>query len=119
VRLHHRHLANPEWINLRGLLATRPARIASDLLYDREDPGAVAHLIADSIRAADDSPGALADALTPHAARFGLRPRDGLALLRWLVDLVGGADTSSWMDEAKAHADRRRAKDDQPQAAAG
>ena len=42
VRLHRRRLDDREWIQLRGLPVTRPARIASDLLYDHEDPAAVA-----------------------------------------------------------------------------
>ena len=101
VRLHHRQLRTGEWIQLRGLLATRPARIASDLLRENEDPEAVAQIAADAIRAVYDSPGTFAEALAPHAARFGLRRGDGLALLRWLLDLVGDPDTSRWMIEAR------------------
>src|SRR6266542_1528462 len=41
--------------------------------------------------------------LTPHASRFGLRKGDGLALLRWLLDLVGDRDTPRWMEDARAH----------------
>lgn len=101
VRLHQRPLADGEWIRLRGLPATRPARIASDLLYDQEDPGAVAQIIADAIRPVFDYPGAFAISLAPHAGRFGLRRDDGLALLRWLLDLVGDDDTDRWMKEAR------------------
>jgi predicted transcriptional regulator of viral defense system len=110
VRLHQRHLEDREWIDLRGLPVTRPSRIASDLLYDHEDPEAVAHLIADAIRAVHDYPGTFVDALASHAAGFGLRHGDGLALLRWLLALVGDPLTSRWMDEASAHADRTRAE---------
>lgn len=106
VRLHHRQVADGEWISLRDLPVTRPARIAADLLSDREDPEAVAHIVADAIRGADDYPGTFADALAPHAAKFGLRRHDGIALLRWLLDLVGDPQTSQWMEEARAHADR-------------
>ena len=49
-RLHHRQVADGEWISLRGLPVTRPARIAADLLADREDPEAVAQIVADAIR---------------------------------------------------------------------
>jgi len=101
VRLHQRPLADREWIQLRGLSATRPARIASDLLYDHEDPGAVAQIIADAIRSVFDYPGAFAVGLAPHAGRFGLRRDDGLALLRWLLDLVGDKETEKWMQEAR------------------
>lgn len=101
VRLHQRQLDAGEWIWLRGLLVTRPARIASDLLRENEDPEAVAQITADAIRAVYDYPGTLAEALVPHAARFGLRRGDGLALLRWLLDLVGDPDTARWMTEAR------------------
>jgi predicted transcriptional regulator of viral defense system len=109
VRLHQRELEDQEWIDLRGLPVTRPSRIASDLLYDREDPEAVAHLIVDAIRSAYDDAGTFAVALAPHAARFGLRKGDGLDLLLWLLDLVGDPETPRWMDEAKGHEDRRLA----------
>ncbi|MGI8928961.1 MAG: type IV toxin-antitoxin system AbiEi family antitoxin domain-containing protein [Candidatus Limnocylindrales bacterium] len=101
VRIHQRQLDAGEWIWLRGLPVTRPARIASDLLLDNEDPEAVAQMTADAIRAVYDPPATIAQALAPHAARFGLRRGDGLALLRWLLDLVGDSDTSRWMTEAR------------------
>jgi hypothetical protein len=101
LRLHVRPLRDDEWISLRGLPVTRPSRIASDLLLDREDPAAVAQLVVDAIRPAFDYPGTFADALAPFAARFGLRRGDGLALLRWFLDLVGDPDTEVWMDEAR------------------
>ena len=101
VRLHHRSLGDAEWIELRGLPVTRPPRIASDLLRDREDPEAVAHLVVDAMRAVYDYPGNFAEALAPHAAHFGLRRGDGLALLRWLLDLVGNPETQEWMRLAR------------------
>jgi integrase len=76
---------------------TRPSRIASDLLYEHEDPEGVAQLIADSIRHVYDYPGTFADSLAPHAQRFGLRRGDGL---------VGDPDTAAWMKEARAHHER-------------
>lgn len=106
VRLHHRQVIAGEWVSLRGLPVTRPARIAADLLVDREDPEAVAQIVADAIRGAYDNPGTFADALAPHAAKFGLRRQDGIALLRWLLDLVGDPQTPEWMGEARAHVDR-------------
>ena len=106
VSLHQRPLGQGEWISLHGLLVTRPSRIASDLLDDREDPEAVAHVVADAIRAVYGYPGTFADSLAPHGGRFGLRRNDGLALLRWLLDLVGDPNTSRWMEEARAHVAR-------------
>jgi hypothetical protein len=102
VRVHRRGLADDEWIILRGLPVTRPSRIASDLLTDREDPEAVAQVVADAIRGGYDSPRTFVQQLAPHAARFGLRRGDGVAVLRWLLDLVGDPDTPRWMEDARA-----------------
>jgi predicted transcriptional regulator of viral defense system len=103
VRLHQRPLRQGEWVSLHSLPVTRPARTASDLLDDKEDPEAVAHVAADAIRAGYDHPGTFAGALARYAVRFGLRRGDGLGLLRWLLDLVGDPDTPRWMEEAQAH----------------
>jgi hypothetical protein len=107
VRIHRRVLDAAEWVDLSGLPVTRPSRIAADLLLDKEDPGAVAQIIADGIRGAFDYPGMFAEALAPHAARFGLRRGDGMALLQWLLELVGDPETARWMGEARAHAERQ------------
>lgn len=101
VRLHQGPVGTS--IELRGLPVPRPSAIAADLLSEREDPAAVGHIVADAIRAAYDYPGTFANALAPHAAECGLRPGDGLGLLRWLLDLVGDPETGRWMEEARAH----------------
>lgn len=106
VRFHHRRVTDGEWISLRGLPLTRPSRIAADLLSDREDPEAVAHIVADAIRGAYDYPGTFADALAPHAAKFGLRRHDGIALLGWLLDLVGDSETPAWIADARVQLER-------------
>ncbi len=103
VRLHTRPLSKSEWIALRGLPVTRPSRIASDLLYDNEDPEAISRIIADSLRGIFDYAGAFADSLAPHAGRFGLRRGDGRALLRWLLELSDDPDVHKWLAEAEAH----------------
>ncbi|MGO9319332.1 MAG: type IV toxin-antitoxin system AbiEi family antitoxin domain-containing protein [Solirubrobacteraceae bacterium] len=115
VRIHQRHLGPEEWIVLRGLPVTRPARIASDLLYDREDPAAVAHVVRDALRGENASPGFVVDALAPHAARFGLRKGDGLALLKWMLDLVGDPATPRWLSEARAQIHRNAATSGAPE----
>jgi hypothetical protein len=102
VRIHVRPLGDGEWVWTKGLPVTRPARTASDLLWDHEDPEAVARLIADAIRPVYDYPGAFARSLAPHAARFGLRKGDGLALLRWFLDMTADPERDRWMDEARA-----------------
>lgn len=111
VRLHTRPLTVGEWIELRGLPVTRPSRIASDLLYDNEDPEAVSRIVADSLRGIFDDAGSFADSLAPHAARFGLRRSDGLSLLRWLLDLGGDPDVHRWLQEAEAHDTNTHATD--------
>jgi len=110
VRIHVRDLADREWIGLHGLPVTRPSRISSDLLTDHEDPEAVAQLITEAIRGIFDYPGTFADSLAPHAARFGLRRGDGLALLDWFLELTNDPDRKRWMDEAWAHADRTESR---------
>jgi predicted transcriptional regulator of viral defense system len=102
VRLHRAHLAEREWINLGGLLVTRPSRTAADLLAVREDPGAVAQVIADALRAARDQPGTVAEAVAPYAARFGLPPGDGLTLLEWLLNLGQDPQRDAWLATAQA-----------------
>jgi hypothetical protein len=109
-----RRLDDREWISLQGLPVTRPSRIASDLLWDHEDPEAVAQIVADAIRGVFDYPGTFADSLTPHAARFGLRRGDGIALLRWFLGLVGDPETDRWMEEARAHEDGRSSREPAP-----
>jgi hypothetical protein len=114
VRLHTTRLTAGECRQLRGLWVTRPSRIASDLLRDGEEPDAVARMIADALRSACKEPGTFADSLAPHAPRFGLRRGDGIALLRWFLDIAGDRDTARWMDEARAHAVRAGSKGAEP-----
>lgn len=102
VRIHRGKLNDDEWIILRGLPVTRPSRIAADLLADREDPEAVGHVVADALRGLNDYAGAFVETLAPHAAGFGLRRGDGVAVLRWLLDLVGDPETAKWMEDARA-----------------
>jgi len=106
VRLHRRKFDASEWVRVRGLPVTRPSRIASDLLADREEPEAVAYVVADAIRDVYDYPGTFADALAPFAVRFGFRRGDSLAFLRWLLDLVSDPQATRWLDEARDHVDR-------------
>jgi hypothetical protein len=100
--VHRRKLNDDEWIVLRGLPVTRPSRIAADLLADREDPEAVGQVIADALRSVNDYAGTFVRTLAPHATQFGLRRGDGVAVLRWLLDLVGDPETPRWMEEARA-----------------
>lgn len=102
VRVHRRPLSEDEWIVLHGLPVTRPSRIASDLLANREDPESVGQVVADALRGVNDNAGSFVEALGPHATLLGLRRGDGVAVLRWLLDLVGDPETPRWMEEARA-----------------
>ncbi len=106
VRIHHRLVEDRERAVVRGLPVTRPSRIASDLLWDHEDPEGVAQLVAEAIRRAYDHPGTFADSLAPHAARFGLGKGAGLELLGWFLDLASDPERERWLDEARARVDR-------------
>jgi len=107
VRLLRRTLNDSDWILLRGLPVTRPARIASDLLADHEDPEAAAQVAADALRGVHDYADNFVGELAPHAAKLGLRRGDGVGVLRWLLDLVGNPETEHWMQAAR-RADKRR-----------
>jgi len=110
VRLHHRSLGARQWSTLSGLPVTRPSRIVSDLLGDHEDPDAVAQIATDALTNVFDDAGTVADELASHAAHFGLQRGDGLALLRWLLDLAGHPQAPTYLEEAEAHV--RRARDE-------
>lgn len=107
VRLHKANLEQGDWISLQGLLVTRPSCIAADLLSDGEEPDAVAPIVVQALRASTDHPGTVAMAIAPLAARFGLRRNDGLALLRWLLELEPHPEMAVWLDEARASLQRR------------
>jgi predicted transcriptional regulator of viral defense system len=100
VRLHRGALHEHDWTSLRGILTTRPARIATDLLTAREDPAAVGFLVADALRGHHDTPETVASTIATHAARFGLRRADGPALLGWLLDLTDAPERNQWLDQA-------------------
>ena len=100
VRLHRRRIEDADWITVRGLPATRPHRIAADLLAEREDSAAVGQIIADALRGGFDYPGTIATAIAPHASTYGLRRNDGIGLLRWLLELTGDPDREVWLGEA-------------------
>lgn len=101
VRLHVGRLTDTEWVVLRGLPVTRPSRIAADLLAEREDPESVGRLVSDAIRGVFDYPGHFAEKLAPMAVQFGLGRGNGLAALRWLLELGGDRQAQEWLAEAR------------------
>lgn len=114
VSLHRARLDPHEWVTHEGLLVTTPARIAADLLAEREDLEAVAHVVTDALRASLDQPDRTSAALAPYAAQLNLPPGDGLALLEWLLNLTLAPERRAWLAQARrglaesrATADRR------------
>jgi hypothetical protein len=101
VKIHVRPVDDGEWARVGGLPVTTPRRIATDLLQAREDPEAVAQIVAEALGRNYDSPGTFASVLAPHAMSCGFRRGDGLAMLRWLLDLTGDPQSSRWIDEAR------------------
>lgn len=90
-----------------GVYVTRPARTASDLLADWKVPDDVGVIIADSIHAGYEHPGAFAEALAPVAAMYPwVRPGDGLECLHWLLVLSQANEKDLWMEQARAWVDR-------------
>lgn len=102
VRLHRATVIDGDWGTQRGLPVTRPARIAADLLTEREDPGAVGQLVADSLRSGAERPQPIVAAIARHAAALGFPDGDGRGLLRWLLELAGDPERETWLAEAAA-----------------
>lgn len=100
VRLHRGQLGAGDTTILDGLPVTSPARTASDLLADREDPEAVARVVTDALRTKKEWAGHLPAALAPRAAQLGYRRGDGRAVLAWLLDLSGAPEADRWLEEA-------------------
>jgi hypothetical protein len=105
VRLHIGRLDDGEWIALRGLPVTRPSRIAADLLAERTEPQPVGQLVTDAIQGVFDYPGTFAQRLAPYAWQLGLRKDDGLATLRWLLELIGDPHAGEWLALAQESLD--------------
>ena len=101
VRLHRGRLEEDDTAVLDGLPVTSPARTATDLLADKEDPEAVARVVADALRKKKERAGNLPAALAPRAAQLHFRRGDGRAVLAWLLDLRGEPEADRWLEEAE------------------
>jgi hypothetical protein len=106
IRFHDLALAAADSINLRGILVTRPARIAADLIADKEEPEAVARVVNDALQRVYDYPGTVVDSVAPLAARLGFQKGDGAGVLRWLLELADAPNARDLMREAREHAER-------------
>jgi len=100
IRLHQAVLEPRELVSHFGLPVTRPSRIACDLIDDREDAEAVAHVVADALRGGVEQSALFAQSLGSVAHRLGLRRGDGLGSLRWLLDLIAAEDGPKWIEQA-------------------
>ena len=101
VRIHRATLRQDEWELLRGLPVTTPARTAADLLADREDPGVVARLVADSLERKNEWAGNFPAQLASRSASLGLARGDGLAALAFLLHLAEAPQADRWLSEAE------------------
>jgi predicted transcriptional regulator of viral defense system len=101
VRIHRAVLRQDEWQLLRGLPVTTPARTAADLLADREDPGAVARVVADSLERKNEWAGNFPAELEGRSASLGLAQGDGLAALAFLLHLAEAPQADRWLSEAQ------------------
>ncbi len=101
VRIHRAHVPPEQRVVLGGLPATRPGRMIGDLLADQVDPDAVAQITAEVLERVLDYPRDVADALAPHAHRFGYRRSDGLALLDELLRRAGSRQREGLLAEAR------------------
>ncbi|GAA0461911.1 hypothetical protein Ade02nite_16540 [Paractinoplanes deccanensis] len=99
IRLHRGDVGS-DCVTVRGLPTTRPSRIAADLVASREDLGAVAQVITDALRSRFEEPAAVATAIAPFAATYGLLRGDGIGFLGWLLELSGDPDRDRWLLEA-------------------
>lgn len=97
VRLHRGDVADGV-VSRGGLLATRPARSAVDLLKDGADPAAVSTIVVESLEAGYDGSAVVAQWLSAVAHRFAFG--DGVGMLGWLLDLAGAADRDHWIAKA-------------------
>lgn len=80
---------------------TTPARTAADLLGDREDPEAVARVVADSLARKNEWAGNFPGELARRSASLGLTRDEGLAALRFLLDLSGAPEAERWLAEGE------------------
>jgi hypothetical protein len=101
VRIHRGRVRPEQRVVLGGLPATRPARMIGDLLADHVDPDAIAQITAEVLERVLDYPRVVAEALAPHAHRFGCRRSDGPALLDELLRRAGSRERERLLAEAR------------------
>lgn len=86
---------------LHGLPTTRAGWMVADLLADSVDPDQVAQIAAEVIANVYDYPRGVAESLAPHAAKFGFRKGDWIALLDGLLRRTGYAEREQMIAMAR------------------
>ncbi len=92
VRIHRGRVPADRMVVVGGLPVTRAGWIVADLLEDRVDPDAVAQITSEILDRVFDYPRVVAEVLSPYSARFGLPPKNGLALLDDFLLRAGNRD---------------------------
>ena len=101
VRIHRGRVPSDRRVVLSGLPTTRAGWVVAELLADHVDPDAVARITAEVLDRILDYPRVVAEALAPHARRFGFREGDGLAFLGDLLRRAGSRDRELLLAEAR------------------
>ncbi|MEV0969282.1 hypothetical protein [Microtetraspora glauca] len=74
VTIHTSSIGHDEIVWCDQLPVTAPARLVGDLLADRHDGQHISHVVADILDQRLATRKDLADAVTPHAAAYGVMP---------------------------------------------
>ncbi|MGH7861246.1 MAG: type IV toxin-antitoxin system AbiEi family antitoxin domain-containing protein [Candidatus Dormibacteraceae bacterium] len=88
IRIHRGHVPEGDRVVLKGLPATRPARMLADLMAEGQEPVLVARMAAEVIERGQDYPASIARQLAPFASTFGRALGDGVGVLEAVLDLA-------------------------------
>ncbi|ONI68064.1 hypothetical protein BWI15_34010 [Kribbella sp. ALI-6-A] len=89
VRFHKATLVSTDWTIVDGLPCTTITRTVTDLAATHTDGGHLAGVVRDALTVRHVDVDELAAAISPYAARYGARHRDGEALLSRLLQESG------------------------------
>jgi len=101
VRIHRGRVPPERRVLQGGLPTTRAAWMVGQLLADHLDVDAVAEITREVLERVLDYPRAVAEAVGPYAARFGLERGDGVGLLDELLRRAGAPRRDGLLAEAR------------------
>jgi hypothetical protein len=101
VRIHRGTVPHDRRILLGGLPTTRAAWMIGQLLTDHVDVDAVAQITREVLERVLDYPAVVAEAVGPHAVRFGLERVDGVGLLDELLRRAAAPSREALIAEAR------------------